>query len=323
MQHLTRNPPRALPLAAVRGCYRRSAEDFVVDEILAFEPCGEGEHLWLHVEKRDQNSEAVAAALAAGYGVPAVAVSFAGRKDRRAVARQWFSVHTFRDDVASPLPDGCRVLGAARHGRKLRRGELGGNRFRIRLCAITGDVGGLDDRLSVLPGLDVPNYFGPQRFGFEGDNVPRAFAWLLHRPRRAVSHFEKGLHLSVGRALVFNAVLAHRVALGTWNRALPGDVLEDGRATGPLWGRGRSATGDCAAAVERAALADFGDWCHALEHVGLAQARRGLSFRPRGLVAAREGDVVTLEFTLGPGEYATALLREIGDFVAVRGDGPT
>jgi tRNA pseudouridine13 synthase len=201
------------------------------------------------------------------------------------------------------------VLADGRGERKLRRGELAGNRFEIRLRELSG--ADWHDRLGRVFESGAPNYFGPQRFG--GDNLERALAWLPVRRRRTISPFKRGLYLSVLRSLLFNAILARRVQDRTWRTLLPGDVDLDGMPTAPLWGRGRSATGGAALEAESAALAPYADVLDGLEHAGVEQARRSLVLVPRNAWVAEEEDTVRLGFELPPGAYATSLLREAFD----------
>lgn len=303
--------PRAHLVLPTSGTIRASADDFVVDESLSFEPTAAGEHLLLRIEKRSANTEFLAEALARAYRVPRAAVSFAGRKDRHAVTRQWFSVHTASDD-APQLPVDCVLLAQTRHARKLRRGEIACNAFSIRIRHLRGDLDALASRLALLAVDPVPNYFGRQRFGHDGANVVRAARYLANHRRLRVSAFERGLHLSVARAYLFNTVLAHRVVDGSWQQCLPGDPLAF--ATGPLWGRGRSRAAGRVAELEADALRPLADWLAPLEHVGLVQERRALALQGRELQWQRDADTLELQFTLGPGEYATSVLREIGDF---------
>jgi tRNA pseudouridine13 synthase len=311
--------PRAYAGPLVEGVFRRDPADFFVDELPAIEPTGVGEHLWIRVEKTDINTHAVAGDLARTFACDLVDVSYAGMKDRRAVARQWFSVRTPRD--ASGLGGaGWRVLEARRHARKLRRGELDGNAFRIRLRDVTGDRDGLADRLAAIDAYGIPNYFGEQRFGRAGGNVERARAWICRRPRPVVTPLQKGLHLSTARALLFNAVLARRVADASWNVLVDGDVAVDGVPTGPLWGRGRVATLGRAREIELDALAPHREWLDPLEHLGLAQERRTFVARPRGLSCSDDGCDIELAFELPAGQYATVLLRELGDLRVARAE---
>src|SRR5262249_14981554 len=159
--------PLAHPALQIAGVLRAEPEGFFVDELLAFAPSGEGDHLLLRIEKRDMNSHDVATELARLFDVAPVDVSFAGMKDRRAVTRQWFSVRTVANGLAL-RSDRWRVIETARHVRKLRRGELVGNAFRLRLRAVEGDPAALDERLAVVCSTGVPNYFGEQRFGHNG-----------------------------------------------------------------------------------------------------------------------------------------------------------
>ena len=308
-------PPRAHAQLLVEGVIRQSDDDFLVDELAAVEPTGEGEHLLLRIEKRGLNSADVAQDLVRAFGVEPVDVSFAGMKDRHAVTRQWFSVRGPRDGTgldAQPFP--WRVLETARHARKLRRGDLAGNRFRVRVRNLRGDVVAIRERLELLRERGAPNYFAEQRFGRDGANVERARSWVCHRPRANVSAFQRGLHLSTARALLFNAVLGHRVVAGSWDRLIDGDVACDGSPTGPLWGRGRPPASGAALATETHALAALNQWLDPLEHLGLSQQRRILVLRPIDLGWEFDTADLELNFVLAPGQYATALLREIGEF---------
>jgi tRNA pseudouridine13 synthase len=162
------------------GGYRASPEDFLVEEVLGFTPNGEGEHLWLFIEKRDQTTAMVARRLAGHCAVSPREVGFSGMKDRVAVTRQWLSVQLpgrqAPDDLIDALGEGgIRVLDQARHSRKLKRGVHRGNRFRVRLTGAAVDDTDLEARWDWLCQHGVANYFGPQRFGPDGRNLWRAF----------------------------------------------------------------------------------------------------------------------------------------------------
>lgn len=309
--------PRARPVADNRAVVKTAAEDFQVVELPAVVPSGSGEHLWLNVRKRGLSTAAVADWLAAAFAVPETAVGYAGMKDKHAVTEQWFSVHTPRDADALPAHPAIEVAAAARHSRKLRRGELAGNRFHIRLRAVAGETWPV--ALAAARDGGVPNYFGAQRFG--RDNLRQACRWLPQRRRRRVSAFHRGLYLSVLRSFLFNEVLALRVANGSWNEIVPGERPLDLPAagaggeplqvpSGPLWGRGRLAVTDEALAMERRALAPHGALCDGLEHAGLQQERRSLVLRAADLCWQSAADTLEVSFSLPPGTYATALLGE-------------
>ncbi len=306
-------PPLAYTPLRVEGVIRCCPDDFYVDERAMFEPSGDGEHLLLRVEKRGLNTNDVATQLARAYGAAPVDVSFAGMKDRHATTRQWFSVRTPADKLPdAPSPSAWRVLDSARHHRKLRRGELAGNTFRIRVRSLCGDIDALSERLNTLRSTGTPNYFGEQRFGQDAANVARARAWVCRRPRPVVAPFQKGLHLSTARALLFNAVLACRVEAGNWNQLIDGDVPLDSFPTAPLWGRGRAPASGAAFALESAALADYREWLDPLEHLGLTKERRGLVMQPSQFDWSIDQTHLELRFDLRSGQYATTLLRELG-----------
>jgi tRNA pseudouridine13 synthase len=304
-------PHAHLPLP-IEGVVRRCPDDFIVEERASHSVDNDGDHLLLWIEKRGVNSRHVAADLAQLFAVQPIDVSFAGMKDRHAVTRQWFSVRTPRPSIDGDGGAAWRILGSQRARQKLRRGDLAGNTFTIRIRELRADPQCLTQRLELLRDGGVPNYFGEQRFGHDGANIERARAWISHRPRAPVSAFQKGLHLSTARAVLFNAVLAQRVTDGTWHRLLDGDVADGDAPTGPLWGRGRRASTGCAAVLEDHALAAYVDWLDPMEHLGLKQERRSLVARPIDLGWSLNETNLELHFALAPGQYATVVLRELG-----------
>lgn len=331
--------PHAAGEPAAQGVSRARPEDFRVDEVLGFTPDGRGQHVLLRIRKRGVNTDGLARRVARLAEVRPTAVGYAGRKDRNAETTQWFSV----DLAGREAPDwraleddgSVRVLEAVPHGRKLRRGALTGNRFRLRLRELEGDLEDLASRLARVRREGVPNYFGAQRFGRDGANVERARA-LLAGDLRVRDRQLRGLYLSAARSALFNAVLALRVAEGSWNRALAGEVLMlegshsifapetldqailerlaqgDLHPTGPLWGRGRSPVRGAALDREVRGLAPCEAWRQGLEAAGLRHERRALRL-PVGALrwefdAARE---LLLEFFLPAGGYATSVVREL------------
>ncbi len=334
--------PNAQPTTAtppLTGVIRTTPEDFEVEELPVCEPDGQGEHLWLWVRKRDWNTPVVARELARRAGVKPFAVSYAGLKDRHAVTTQWFSVHLpgqADPALADGWPDGIEVLRAARHSRKLQRGALRGNRFRLVVRNVAGDPAAFAERLRGLMQTGVPNFFGEQRFGAEAANLAQAQTWLSggRAPRERDL---RGLLLSSVRSALFNAVLAERVKRGDWCRLLPGELamldgshslflaeqvdveltarVEQGdvHPTGPLPGSpGKLAPTGVAGDLEHSLLAPWQDWVAALDREGLAAARRALRLIPQGFSAEWHGPTtLALAFRLPAGAYATVVLREL------------
>ncbi|MGH8136403.1 MAG: tRNA pseudouridine(13) synthase TruD, partial [Steroidobacteraceae bacterium] len=125
-RQLAIDPPYAHGGPPAAGLIRTDPEDFLVEERLGFQPDGGTGHYLLLVEKRDANTLYVARCLARHAGLPPGDVGFAGLKDRRAVARQWFSMPARRDHAPPEghQGDGFRILEVHPHSRKLRRGAL-------------------------------------------------------------------------------------------------------------------------------------------------------------------------------------------------------
>ncbi len=325
-------PPRAFEAPRCRATMRRVPEDFIVEEQLGFAPSGTGEHVLLKVRKREANTGWVARELAMLAGMRPHDVGYAGMKDRQAVATQWFTVPGRRRPAAEwagVRGEGFEVLEAHAHSRKLPRGALAGNHFTIVLRDLAGDAGALEAQVRHAALHGVPNYFGPQRFGRDLSNL----ATLLALPAgRAPARFV----LSAARSLVFNAVLAARVADGSWNRLRDGDRANlDGRnsvfavpavdevlarrveeldlhPTGPLWGVGEPGVSGEVAALEARIAADFPEACAAILAAGADASRRPLRLALRDLhfewLEARSACRVC--FSLRSGSFATAVIRE-------------
>jgi tRNA pseudouridine13 synthase len=322
---------------------KATPEDFHVEEQLSFEPSGAGPHWLLRVEKRTANTRWVAAEIARLAGVPARDVGYAGLKDRHAIAVQWFSVPNLGRSAESwtdMRTAEFKVLEARANLRKLKVGALSGNRFRIRLRNATWSREQLDLKLDALRAHGAPNYFGPQRFGREGYNLDRVAAWVQSgvAPR---GRAERSFTLSAARSLVFNAVLARRVEAGDWSQLAPGDLASldgsgshfsvtsvddelrrrlaefDIHPSGPLWGRGDPASQGRALEHELEVSREFAPVAELLAAEGLTQERRALRCAIRELSAERDASTVTLSFSLGRGQFATAVLREICEFDGV------
>ncbi|MFG6428945.1 tRNA pseudouridine(13) synthase TruD [Roseateles sp. LYH14W] len=315
--HYTTLPtwPNAYPASGASATLKGLNEDFIVTELPLQLPSGAGEHIWLDVEKNGANTAFVAQQLADAAGVQERDVGYAGLKDRYAITRQWFSIYLPKGetpDLTQLQHPEFKVLGQSRHVKKLRPGDLQGNAFRIVLRDVGGERAAIEANLQAVAAQGVPNYFGAQRFGFDGGNVEQGRA-MLAREIRVRNPKKKGIYLSAVRSFVFNEVLALRIQQGLWGQALPGDVMDDaGRPTGPLWGRGRVITTDQAQALENGVAARHAVLCDGMEHAGLDQERRALVAWPADLSWAwPQADQLLLTFSLPAGNYATSVLNEI------------
>ncbi|QFI55677.1 tRNA pseudouridine(13) synthase TruD [Aeromonas simiae] len=320
-----------------RGVLKAAPSDFVVIEDLGFEPCGEGEHIFVRVRKTGENTAWVAGLLADAAGVNRNAVTWAGLKDRHAVTEQWFGIHLpgkAEPDLRVIASDSIQILETRRHNRKLRTGYLKGNHFTLRLTELEG-VQELEARLQAVAAQGVPNYYGEQRFGRGGNNLEAAKA--MFGGKRIKDRNKRSLYLSAARSMLFNTVVTARIEQGLAHTLLAGDCLMlkgshsifsesevtpelaarlasgDVQLTAPLWGRGRLASQGEAAAFEERALSELDLWREGLEKAGLDQERRPLLLLPEAMSWQLEGTSLTLSFFLPAGAFATSVVRELLD----------
>ncbi|MGI9293034.1 MAG: tRNA pseudouridine(13) synthase TruD [Pseudomonadales bacterium] len=265
-------------------------------------------------------------------------LGYCGLKDKRAVTRQWFSVHLPTGNAPDwrRLNDGqLQVLDLTRHQRKLRVGVHNGNSFEIRLRAVDADPEQLRQRCELLAQHGFPNYFGPQRFGHGNANLDAARRLFAQQPNAWKKPSRKQrLYISAARAHVFNALASSRVADGSWTQPLEGDVFQfDGggslfrdrlsedtadrlencylHITGPLWGAGDLLSSGAVAAQERHIAETNADLAVGLAELGMGQQRRALRARVKQLHWELQGHDLLLRFELVKGSYATSLLREL------------
>ena len=318
--------------------FKSKLEDFRVDEELPFEPEGEGEHSLLFVEKSGENTDWVAGQLADFAGIQRQSVSYAGRKDRQGITRQWFCVTLpGQDDPdwnALPL-ENVKVLKQARHRKKLRTGALKGNQFVITLREVSADKDQMEALLMKIKASGVPNYYGAQRFGFGGRNINRALAMFAGKAR--VNRNKRSMYLSSARSWLFNQIISERVKNGSWDQLQLGDVLGfcdsnslifdtsdesiserfatgDLSPTAALWGRGELAVSEQILTLEKELAASSPELCDGLEHAGLKQERRITRLIPKNMNWNwQDNETLALSFYLPKGCFATSVLRELID----------
>lgn len=332
-------PPFATAsLPGAGGAIGDEPEDFRVDELPAYAPSGAGEHLYVRVEKRGHTTPELVRLLAREAGVNEREIGYAGLKDRRAVTSQWLSLPQSASAPESwSLPGSVRVLEATRHANKLRTGHLRGNRFRITLVGISGE--GLERARRLVAELEqhgVPNYFGGQRFGRGGENLPRALDWLRGGGRARLPAFLYKLYPSVVQAEVFNRYLSLRRAEGL-ERALEGEVMRVAHGSahfvvddpavetarlvqreivlsGPIIGPKMRPARGLPLALEEQASRELGldsGLCEVLARAAPG-ARRDLVVYPAELRLEATGPGrAELEVVLPAGSYATVLVREL------------
>lgn len=344
-----------------QATYKAVATDFVVNELLPLDFTGAGEHLWLHIEKLGMNTAYLAKLLAEWAEIPLRDVGYSGLKDRHALTTQWFSLRLPKKQLPesefAPIDIGTNesvtILAQHWHHKKLNRGTHRANQFIITLR----DVEFINDnKLSVEQHLQnisvngVPNYFGPQRFGYHGNNVREALALFARSARESRPQLKKSkrkrtpreqnsMELSAARSLIFNEILAARVRAGSWNTGLRGEVFNldgsgsiftsevmdntlrsriasgDIHPTGVLWGMDNAKVGGIAAQLEN----DIVKQSPLLSQLAMGLEQRNIKAQRRALRLPIEDlhwrwadeQTLVLSFTLTTGSFATSVLASV------------
>ena len=318
------------------GTYRAKASDFKVVEDLGFEPCGEGSHIWVLIQKTYVSTDEAAMRLAAVAGVSRKDLGYAGKKDTFAQTIQWMSLPETASVSEGPIDASVKVLKLKRNLRKLKIGQLAGNYFRLRLVGEIFD--GFEARIKAISRYGVPNYFGLQRFGRLGSNLNNARRLAGRDPEgKRRLHPKQGMSASAARSAGFNAVVARRILdAGFLNVRVNDSVILSGSGshfsvreadltavreriisgelspTGPMAGRRQKSFGE-QALKETAVLAtdvELYSWMHG---VFKDEERRSVRALPKQLEAKVSGNTLELRFWLPKGCFATALLNELGN----------
>jgi tRNA pseudouridine13 synthase len=328
-------------IPGIGGQIRTVPEDFQVEERPLYLPCGEGEHLYVTITKRNLSTPDLVRRLSSTLGVKAQAVGVAGLKDARAVTTQMVSLQGVRPEQISRLKIDETILNVqilGRHRNRLRTGHHSGNRFRLIIRDVT------DHAAETVPAVlqqlalrGTPNYFGPQRQGKAGDNYQIGAALLHDVPRREkMNRATRIWYLNSYQSFLFNRILARRihhldrVFVGDW--AMKSDngacfQVEDAEKeqprvdrfeispTGILFGSRVSWASGEPGRIEEAVIAEAGATKEGLvaaaKACGFRGERRTLRIPLAELEWSLNGSSLILSFHLPPGAYATNVLREL------------
>jgi tRNA pseudouridine13 synthase len=319
---------------------KQNPDDFIVKELLSFEPQGSGTHAFLYIEKKSLNTVDVIKLLAEFVGIEAKHIGYAGLKDKHAITSQWFSINL--EGISEPdwelfsYPDVVIKI-MTYHTKKLKIGSIASNQFGIVLRNISPcNHKDIEHRLDKIIQYGAPNYFGPQRFGINNQNISKAASWFAGKIK-VKQRSQKSILISAARSLLFNQLLSSRIEKYGWNQLISGEVMmlhgsrsifvieqqadeetclrfetKDIHPTLSLWGQGRLISASELAELENTLLEDFASWCQALENKGLKKERRALRVIAENLQYNwLEDDQLQLQFSLPKGCYATSVLREI------------
>lgn len=316
------------------GIIKVNPEDFVVEEELGFELGGQGEHVWLYVEKTGLNTLDLCNLLAKKINLSPREIAYSGLKDKQAVTKQWLSIHSTQElDYQQLQIPGARIIHVKRHISKLKRGLHRANHFEIIIRDLSGQRS-IEQTIERVREEGVPNYFGAQRFGRFGKNIDKARA--MFKGDVTVNRQQRGFYLSAARAFLFNEVLSERVKRDVWNKGFEGDVMMlagtnsffktqtidevlikrlsdfDIHPSVPLWGKGRLASSAETKLLEEKIVQQYPLFAQGLENYGLHQQRRASRLIAQDLEYEYiDGATLKLTFTLLKGAFATTVLREL------------
>lgn len=311
---------------------RSLPEDFKVQEIPAYEPSGEGEHLFLEVTKRQITTQAVIAELAHTLDIPSGDIGYAGMKDRQAVTTQRISVPAVAWPKSHPdFTFKFKILGL--HNNKLRTGHLKGNHFQIRLRQASPEwpelVSQISDELKIK---GFANFYGPQRFGRDGNNAEVGLK-ALRSGKIFGPKWRKWLIISALQSELFNSWLNRRIEDGLFSVALKGDVFgklpqggifysqnpeeEQPRLNnfeisplGPIFGYKMFKAKDEALEREKAILDEYSIDLEQFRVLKAEGSRRKIRLHIEGLQIAEEDGDPVFSFALPAGSYASVFMGE-------------
>jgi tRNA pseudouridine13 synthase len=328
-------------IPGIGGRMRVTPEDFQVDERPRYLPCGEGEHLYVRITKRQLSTPDLVRTLSTTLGVKAQGIGTAGLKDARAVTTQMVSLHGVSPECLARLKSNGQILSVevlGRHRNRLRPGHHAGNRFRLVIRDVAAHAHETVPLvLQELARRGVPNYFGPQRQGRTGENYQIGLVLLTDSARRnKMSRAKRMWYLNAFQSHLFNLILARR--LDRFDRMLVGDwaiktdngacfLVEDAEKeqpradrfeispTGILFGSRVSWASGEPGEIERGVVLDEGatpeSLTDAAKTCGFRGERRALRVPLSELEWSLDDSALTLAFALPPGAYATSVLREL------------
>lgn len=317
------------------GVIKAQPSDFIVEELLGFEPTGDGEHVFIQIEKTGLNTADVCKQISKTLKLPIRQITYSGLKDKNATTRQWLS---FSWPIKKALDcsvlnnDQVKVLQVTRHQKKLRIGTHKANRFVIRVTQVSSTAD-IMTRCKAIESDGVPNYFGEQRFGRFGNNLQFANRHFVEgeviRDRKLQS-----LVLSAARSHLFNLLVSQRLNDMTFSVINLGDVLQlagskshfiaeqpdetltkrllekDIHIAEPMIGEDLALT-----PTMQHVLKDYQQWIDGLQAQRLNTEYRAIRVIPSNFSVELSDTEFTVSFELPTGSFATAVLREIINLV--------
>ncbi|MDA1138330.1 MAG: tRNA pseudouridine(13) synthase TruD [Planctomycetota bacterium] len=323
-------------LPGIGGALKVEPSHFIVEEIPLYEPEGEGEHIYVTLRREGQTTRQVQMELCRLFELHDQAVGCAGLKDKHARTTQTFSLHMPGDEqqVAERIQAEMDVemFSAKRHLNKLKTGHLIGNRFTILVVNVEDAALGLAERIAAkLNKFGLPNFYGEQRFGRDGENAKTGKEIL--KGKRLRKHWLRKLMLSAYQSQMFNEWLVARMERGWFGEILAGDVarkeetggmfdVEDAQTdqarfmdreisyTGPIFGKKMRKASGLPGDLEEAILAGEEVTLEQFRKAKVDGTRRRACLFLADLSLSQQSGGLSFSFSLPKGSYATTVMRE-------------
>jgi tRNA pseudouridine13 synthase len=217
----------SLEHSSIEFHFKQSARDFVVEEIPLYEFSGEGEHLILFVRKKNLSTSEMIGQIARYLGIKNKEIGYAGLKDKHAMTKQYISIHKKHEEaIDNFLHESIKIISKNYHGNKIRIGHLRGNRFYIKLKKVNPtSAKKIDEALKNISNIGMPNFFGYQRFGNDGDNhiLGEKLAKGMARERNPRV---KKLLINAYQSHLFNLWLSRRLEINSLVRSFEASEIE-------------------------------------------------------------------------------------------------
>ncbi|WP_072682078.1 tRNA pseudouridine(13) synthase TruD [Arcobacter sp. LA11] len=205
---------RYLSHSKIDVVFKQNRDDFVVTEIPLYEFSGEGEHIIIKFRKKDLTTWDAVQIFSEQLGCKSRDIGYAGLKDKNAMTIQNISVPKSCEEKLKMFKhDNIKVLETTRHNNKMKVGHLKGNKFFIRLKRVNLiDSKKIQEAVQKIATFGMPNYFGFQRFGIEGDNYKKGKA-IIDGELKEKNRKLKQMYINAYQSYLFNHWLSKRIEI--------------------------------------------------------------------------------------------------------------